>query len=41
MEFLESHWHCVLPLLGILIGAILLNRGGVKERKNEKDAGSE
>lgn len=26
MEFLLSHWHCILPVLGIIVGMLLMRR---------------
>ena len=30
MDFLLSHWHCVLPIAAVLIGLFLLNRNKSK-----------
>ncbi len=32
MAFLLNHWHCLLPVAGILIGAWLMGRGKSKNR---------
>lgn len=32
MDFLLSHWHCILPVIGIIIAAFLLRD---KSNKNE------
>ena len=26
MEFLLSHWHCILPVLAIFVGMLLMRR---------------
>ena len=32
MQFLLNHWHCILPIVGIVIAAILMTRD--KPQKN-------
>lgn len=34
MEFLLSHWHCILPAAAIPIGLILMNRSKSKREGN-------
>lgn len=35
MEFLLSHWHCILPAAAIIIGALLLNRNKKSDHTND------
>ncbi len=39
MEFLLSHWHCILPAAVLLVAAFFMNRGS-KGDKAKKDSGS-
>jgi hypothetical protein len=34
MNFLYAHWHCILPLAGIVIAVLLMKK---HDEKNEKD----
>jgi hypothetical protein len=33
MEFLLSHWHCILPVIAIALVLLLRGRGGKKDEK--------
>ncbi len=35
MGFLISHWHCILPIMGVVIAILLLKDKG--EGQNEKE----
>jgi hypothetical protein len=35
MEFLQTHWHCVLPLAAIVLGMVLLKKKDDTEEKDE------
>lgn len=35
MEFLWSHWHCILPSIGILVGILLIRQPKEKEFHEE------
>lgn len=43
MEFLLSHWHCILPAAAILVGVLLMGRSprqktnGPTNRPNDKE----
>ncbi|WP_312092069.1 hypothetical protein [Aminipila sp.] len=37
MQFLLSHWHCILPVVAILIGLIFMNRDSEKENPQKHD----
>ncbi len=45
MEFLLSHWHCILPAIAILVAVILMNRGKAKKADDshagDRDNGQE
>jgi purine-cytosine permease-like protein len=32
MEFLLSHWHCILPVAVIIIALFFMNRGNEKDK---------
>lgn len=36
MEFLLSHWHCILPIAGIVIVLFLMREKPVKEISDDK-----
>ncbi|WP_164997124.1 hypothetical protein [Clostridium minihomine] len=36
MGFLWSHWHCILPSIGILVGILLLLRQPKEKEFNEE-----
>lgn len=38
MQLLLAHWHCILPAAAIIIGLVLMNRGGGKG--SPKDGGT-
>lgn len=42
MEFLLSHWHCILPVVAIIIGFFVMNRDKSKKKngRNREDAGN-
>jgi preprotein translocase subunit YajC len=35
MEFLLSHWHCIVPAAAILIGLFFINRSQQKRTNDE------
>lgn len=37
MQFLLSHWHCILPVAAILIGLIFMNRDSEKKNPQKYD----
>lgn len=37
MEFLLSHWHCMLPVIGI-VGALFFMRDRSKDKKGDYNA---
>lgn len=37
MEFLLSHWHCILPVVGIVV-AFFFIRDKPKEENDDRDA---
>ncbi|MPN16598.1 hypothetical protein SDC9_163943 [bioreactor metagenome] len=36
MEFLQNHWHCILPAAGILIGLLFMGRDKPQDKSNPK-----
>lgn len=38
MEFLLSHWHCILPATGLIIGGFLMSRDKGKDKNAKKDS---
>ncbi len=40
MQFLLSHWHCILPVAALLIAWFFMNRSD-KENKSKNDNASE
>ena len=38
MEFLLSHWHCLLPVAGIIIAAFFMSSKDDKAKKDNHDA---
>lgn len=39
MGFLLSHWHCILPVAVLAIGAFFMSRDKSKKQKSNKDYG--
>ena len=39
MEFLLSHWHCILPVVGIVIAMFLMREKPAKEKNDGKATG--
>ena len=37
MGFLLSHWHCILPVLGIIIAAFLLRDKSSNNEENDSN----
>jgi hypothetical protein len=37
MNFLLTHWHCVLPLAVVVLVSVFLNRDGKKKRGKNPD----
>lgn len=37
MEFLLSHWHCILPVVGIVIAMFLMREKPVKAKNDHID----
>lgn len=37
MEFLLSHWHCILPAAGILVAMFLMREKPAKEKNDRID----
>jgi hypothetical protein len=37
MEFLVTHWHCVVPVAAILIGVFIMGRGKPKGKGGDND----
>lgn len=35
MDFLLSHWHCILPVLGIIVAAFLMRDKSSKNEEND------
>jgi purine-cytosine permease-like protein len=40
MQFLLSHWHCILPVLAIVAAIFFMNRGESKKKDQNNKAGS-
>lgn len=36
MEFLLSHWHCILPAIALVGGIFLMSRDKAKEKKESQ-----
>lgn len=36
MTFLLSHWHCIVPVVAILIGVLIMNRGNSAKKKDSE-----
>jgi len=41
MQFLLSHWHCVLPIVAIVIAVIVMGRDSSKKSNYNRDANNE
>lgn len=39
MQFFLDHWHCILPVAALLIGAFIMNRGSKKDKPGNDGAG--
>jgi hypothetical protein len=39
MQFLPSHWHCIIPAVAILIGVFFMNRDKPKDKDKAEDHG--
>lgn len=37
MSFLLSHWHCILPVVGIIAAAFLMRDKSAKDANNKKE----
>ncbi len=38
MQFLLSHWHCILPVVALLIASFFMNRGDKKDKTKNDNA---
>jgi hypothetical protein len=41
MQFLLSHWHCVLPIAAIIIAAVLMGRDPSRKSHYDHSANNE
>jgi hypothetical protein len=37
MEFLEAHWHCLLPLIGIAAYLLGTRRRGIEDKEGDEE----
>jgi purine-cytosine permease-like protein len=39
LQFLLSHWHCILPVLAIVAAIFFMNRGESKKKDQNNETG--